>query len=122
MDYLDKLEKRISHISILDIISSKIRKHPSSINEYSAEWDRNLSDFLDTNPEVVHIDKYRMKLSNNNKNVTLWIANYPFSYAYRYELNIEKFTPSWDTILRVRKIQAAHKNMVLDKAKEDMVI
>ena len=54
MDYLDKLEKRISHISILDIISSKIRKHPSSINEYSAEWDRNLSDFLDTNPEVVN--------------------------------------------------------------------
>lgn len=116
MSALKDLKRSLRDISLWDRFCSLIEKSPVTFGEsYNEIYDKSLSDFIDGGVEVVDIGRYEMtiKSKQTGKCITLWVSNYPYSYAYGYSSSCGRMFPSWKTILKVREIQLTHKEKVI---------
>lgn len=116
MSALKDLKRSLRDISLWDRFCSLIEKSPATFSEsYNEVYDKSLSDFIDSGVDVVNISRYEMTLKSKQtgKYITLWVSNYPYSYAYGYSASCGRMFPSWKTIFKVRGIQLMHKEKII---------
>ena len=119
MGELRKLEKCLRPISIFDIVRSKMFKSPSTFScFYNEPLSESISSFLDSGVEIHKIDQHHMTLINSKgSSFEFWVANYPYSYG-----SVNGHTckyPSWEVVLKLRRIQLTKRKYVIDKFIEE---
>ena len=127
MDKFSKLKKDLRDISIFDRVRAFIFKSPVSIGNTCELYNQWLRDFLDSGADPIKTDRYTMTLlSDDGRTVKIWVGNYPYSYGNRDDASPFDahwlIYPSWDLVLRLRKLQLMDKEQVINEYRDRMLL
>jgi len=116
------IERSLRPISWLDRLRAKLFKSPSTFGSHYCHFlSSELSTFIDSGAVVTKVCAHHMTIRGaSGKEITIWCANYPHSYG-----NIERGGnpsgdylnkyPSWEVILKLRKMQLEKRELVINK-------
>ena len=115
MGELRELKLSLRDISFLDVISSKLFKSPSTFSgHYCEPLSDSISEFLEGEPSVISVDQYHMVLEGDHgKQIRFWVGNYPYSYGSVHG-HVCKY-PSWDVVLKLRRIHLRFRSDIINK-------
>lgn len=126
MNYKE-LKKRLRDISLLDRLCSKIFTRPISQYKYDEIYDEWLTEFLDSDPDmVVEVPNiYRLVLKSKSKGEREFLT---YGYPYRYgneDVVVghprHRLYPSWKNIIRLRELQLTKKDEVLKNYRDRII-